>query len=552
MLPLSPFSLFQPILNPISFPSPSANDTGPYPAAAGSSLDVVTRFPIVERNKLLTTLVFGPALAIFLWFCVAYHTSPLKQYPGPFLAGWTNLWRVWQVYSGEYAPRIKKLHEKYGPVVRIGPNLLDLDIPDLFRVIYGTDGKWIKSDFYKNNSMIHNGKITYHMFSEIDPAKHALIKRPIARYYSVSAVQATEHLMDSVLREFLDTLQNRYVEVEKTCKFGDWLNYYAWDFLGMVTFSSKFGYMEHGCDFDGSLAIADKMITYFTYCGQMPWTDYLLDKNPICRIGPPNIEHVTRIAVEKLTSRLKGEDDNFREDKPDYLQYFIESKSTHPDLVDDTGVIGYLLLNLLAGADTTAIAMRALFYFVLKDPRVFDRLQAEVRASFAPFEPAAYAKARALPYLEAVVKETLRYHPPLSMAMERIVPAEGLQLPDGSVVPAGQTVGMNPYVLGRNRVVFGDDADRFHPDRWLRGDDEAEDVYKGRMQRWGQSLIAFGGGSRICVGRHIGTMEIYKVVATLLATFDIALEDPDARMQLCSKWFYQTKGVVCKLRPRSS
>lgn len=48
------------------------------------------------------------------------------------------------MYSGNYQERIKKLHDKYGPVVRIGPNLLDLDYPELIKTIYSTDGKWLK------------------------------------------------------------------------------------------------------------------------------------------------------------------------------------------------------------------------------------------------------------------------------------------------------------------------------------------------------------------------------------------------------------------------
>jgi hypothetical protein len=58
--------------------------------------------------------------------------------------GWTNLWRFWLVIRGEYAMTMKKLHEKHGPVVRLGPNLLDLDFPELSKIIYGTDGKWRK------------------------------------------------------------------------------------------------------------------------------------------------------------------------------------------------------------------------------------------------------------------------------------------------------------------------------------------------------------------------------------------------------------------------
>lgn len=103
--------------------------------------------------------------------------------------------------------------------------------------------------------------------------------------------------------------------------------------------------MDAGRDFDGSLAIADQSIDYLAMCGQMPWLDYWLDKNPVYPLGPPNIGNVTAIAVQSMVARLKGEDKNFNPEKPDFLQYFIESKSSHPEVVNDGAIIGYLLLN---------------------------------------------------------------------------------------------------------------------------------------------------------------------------------------------------------------
>ncbi|KAK0649763.1 cytochrome P450 [Cercophora newfieldiana] len=507
-------------------------------------------FNVSSNAGKATIAVIAPSIACFLWFWVAYQTSPLRKYPGPFLAGFTNLWRLWQVVSADYAPRMKKLHEKYGPVVRIGPNLLDLDLPEISRVVYNTDGKWVKSDFYKNSSSVIDGKITYHMFSECDNVEHARLKRPVVRHYSVPSVLAMEPHMDKVIADFLAHLQKRYVEPKKVCEFGEWLGYYAWDFLGIVTFSKKFGYMEQGRDFDGTLAIADQSIDYLGLCGQMPWLDYWLDKNPIYALGPPNIANVTGIAIQSMTARLKGEDKNFVSEKPDFLQYFIESKSTHPEIVDEGKIIGYLLLNLIAGADTTAITMRALFYHSLKNPRVFNKLQDEVRSHFEPFQPAPHAKARALPYLDAVVRETLRYHPAVSMIMERIVPPGGLTLPDGSVVPAGSLVGMNPYIVGRNKSIFGEDADDFNPDRWLQKDGETDLQFDERMKLWNTAHLTFGGGSRICLGRNLSLMEVWKVVPTLIATFDIALENPNEVWWTCSRWFCRNRGLSCRLRRR--
>ncbi|KAK1572961.1 cytochrome P450 [Colletotrichum navitas] len=503
-----------------------------------------------DISQKMEVVLLVPIVGCFLWFLASWQASPLKKFPGPVLAGWTNLWRLWQVISADYAPRVKRLHEKHGPVVRIGPNLLDIDYPELAKVIYGTDSKWKKSDFYKNSSTIIDGKIKYHVFSETNNAEHARLKRPVVRHYSVSSVLAMEPLMDKSIAELCDHLERRFVDTGEPCVFGDWLSYYAWDVVGFVTFGRKFGYMDKGWDFDGTLAIGDQTIDYFSMCGQMPWMDYLLDKNPVYHLGPPNLSNVTRIAVESLTARLKGED-GFNPGKPDFLQYFVNSKETHPEIVDKGTIIGYLLLNLLAGADTTATTMRALFYHCLKNPRIWERLESEIVANIPGDEPAPHTTARALPYLEAVCRETLRYHPAVAMTMERVVPEGGLALPDGSVVPGGSLVGMNPYIVGRNKSVYGEDADEFRPERWLRQDSEDGEAYKFRMRQWNAADIVFGGGSRICLGRNLGMLELHKIVPSLISRFEIQLVDPEEKLWTSSRWFYRTKGITCRLSRRT-
>lgn len=196
--------------------------------------------------------------------------------------------------------------------------------------------------------------------------------------------------------------------------------------------------------------------------------------------------------------------------------------------------------------------MRALFYYCLKDQRVWKKLQDEVRGRFSAHEPVAIADARQSPYLEAVINETLRYHPAVSMTMERIVPEGGLNLPDGSHVPAGSFVGMNPYVVGRNKSIFGQDADEFRPDRWLKQKGESESAFEQRMRTWQTAHLTFGGGSRICLGRNLSVMEVFKVVPTLIATFDIELEDPNEVWWWSARWFYRTSGVKTIMKPRSS
>lgn len=118
-----------------------------------------------------TVLGYAFLVALPTWYLTTYLLSPLRRYPGPFLAGeltsillksdlaaegastiltshisigWTNLWRMLHVRQGTYHVVIHELHKKYGPVVRIGPNVLDLDIPGLIKTIYNIKSEYLK------------------------------------------------------------------------------------------------------------------------------------------------------------------------------------------------------------------------------------------------------------------------------------------------------------------------------------------------------------------------------------------------------------------------
>ncbi|KAI0174798.1 cytochrome P450 [Pestalotiopsis sp. NC0098] len=494
------------------------------------------------------------AVAVVTWLGVSLVSewlSPLRGYPGHPLARWTNLWRFFLVRTGDYHLRMQELHDKYGPVVRIGPNLLDLDYPELIKTLYGTDGKWRKTEFYHNNSAVVNGKTTYHLFSQTDHAEHARMKRPIAKYYSQSSLATLEPLMDKVVRDFCKELDTRFAKgpQDGVCDLGEWIAFYAWDMVGAATMSQRFGYMDKGHDFDGSIGIADQALDYFAAVGQMPFLDFLLDKNPVARIGPPNLSNVTRIALDHLVARLQGNDKNFDPEVPDFLQHFLDAKQAHPEVVDDGTIVGYMLVNLIAGADTTAITVRAIFDHVLRNPDVYRRLKEEVTA--AGFgQVASFSAARSLPYLEAVVREATRIHPGVCMLLERYVPASGLTLPDGRFIPAGAAVGINPYVVHRNRGVWGDDADVFRPERWLPGPDEDDEAYRQRLKAFNAADLTFGAGSHICIGRNFALMEVYKITATLMSRYDIELVDPERKLEVTGSWFCRQKGLVCRLNAR--
>ncbi|KAL6415740.1 benzoate 4-monooxygenase cytochrome p450 [Ilyonectria robusta] len=285
------------------------------------------------------------------------------------------------------------------------------------------------------------------------------------------------------------------------------------------------------------------------------------------RIGPPNLANITKISLDHLIARLQGKDSNYDPKVPDFLQHFIESKETHPELVNDGVIMGYLLVNLLAGADTTAITIRAIFWYALHNREAYKKLEAEILAADLA-DIASFSSARALPCelpfrghlstsnaadkrstdFEAVVREAMRMHPGVCMLLERYVPDSGLKLPDGRYIPAGTAVGINPYVVGRNKGIWGDDADTYRPERWLQNEDETDIGYKERLRLYNASDLTFGGGSRICIGRNLAQLEVYKIVATLIRRYDISLVDADQPWEVTGSWFPRQKGLKCYLK----
>lgn len=149
------------------------------------------------------------------------------------------------------------------------------------------------------------------------------------------------------------------------------------------------------------------------------------------------------------------------------------------------------------------------------------KLQQELdAANFAT--PVSYKNAHSLSYMDAVIKEAIRMHPGVGLILERIVPEGGLVLSDGRVIAPGTIVGMNAWVVHPDKTVFGPDAESYVPERWLRQEDESEIEVESRRVRMREADLTFGSGSRICIGKNLGFLEIYKLVAAIFTVYDVS------------------------------
>ena len=156
--------------------------------------------------------------------------------------------------------------------------------------------------------------------------------------------------------------------------------------------------------------------------------------------------------------------------------------------------------------------------------------------------PIAFAESNQMPYLQACMKEAMRLHPAVGMLLERFVPEGGVTIA-GKYLSAGTIVGANPWVVARDKGVYGDDTDIFRPERWL----EADAVQLKLMER---NYLAFGAGSRTCLGKNISLLEMNKLVPQILRNFEVELARPEREWQIADYWFVKQTGLICRVRRR--
>lgn len=172
---------------------------------------------------------------------------------------------------------------------------------------------------------------------------------------------------------------------------------------------------------------------------------------------------------------------------------------------------------LLAGHETTAIALTWTWYLLALHPDAGRRLRQEVAEVVGERPPAADDAPR-LVFTTAVIQEALRLYPPLWAFSRRV--REELEI-GGFTIPAGSTLFLSPYVTHRHPEVWRD-PEAFDPERWLAGDDPAERV------RF--AFLPFGGGPRNCIGGGFAVLEMQMILAVLARRFHLELAPGETRV----------------------
>ena len=220
------------------------------------------------------------------------------------------------------------------------------------------------------------------------------------------------------------------------------------------------------------------------------------------------------------------------------LARLVRAKDEDGHGMTDQQVADEAITMLLAGHETTALAVMFCVYELCRNPEIAHEVRSEVDTQLAG-QPARNSDLPRMPLLDAVIREVLRLYPPAPIfGREVAVPIEL----GGYDIPRGATIGVSPYAMHRNPRYFPE-PDRFRPQRWLDGSTDALPKF---------AYFPFGGGPRICIGQHFAMMEAALILATLLQSLEIEVH-ADFRLELAPIITLRSRhGLPVRVRQRAA
>ncbi|KAL2230160.1 UNVERIFIED_CONTAM: cytochrome [Sesamum indicum] len=175
---------------------------------------------------------------------------------------------------------------------------------------------------------------------------------------------------------------------------------------------------------------------------------------------------------------------------------------------------------------------------LIKKPQVLNKVQQEIRTLVREKGSVAEEDILKLPYLKAVVKETLRLYPPSPLALPRLTTKTSII--DGYEIEPNTIVYVNVWKIARDPN-FWENPDEFLPERFLNSNVD----YKGQDFEF----LPFGSGRRVCPGMTLGTAEVEAVLANLLYSFNWELPpgmvEDDVDMDFVPGLVTQKKNPLC-------
>ncbi|THH16440.1 hypothetical protein EW146_g4196 [Bondarzewia mesenterica] len=456
---------------------------------------------------------FTSYYSLILLYTVIYRLSPLHplaKYDGPVLGKVSKWWSSYICAGGKQHLYYKALHERYGDIVRVGPNELSLRDVAAIQSVLGPSG-FPKGPSWDNRSQPPS------LIAERDPLLHAHRRKPWNRGFTSVALKEYEIIIAKRCRQLLDCFGERIRKSEDgrmTLDLSAWISYFTTDFMGDMAFGGGFELMADGGDIKGIWCLFESGLKGAAVLGHTSWSLKFLSRLPWRQ--SQNINQMRKFARTNVTKRLQV--GASRKDLFYHLNDEEGSQTTRPAraMLASEGILA-----IIAGSDTTATVLTALFYYLLKEPLIYARLQAEIDSVFPPGEdPVDALKLASMKYLNACINEAMRLQPAVPSGSQRsIARGAGIKIVGGHIIPEETQLFVHTYSMQRDPRYFSPAPDSFLPERWISRsvtDDSPDEIDRRTYVHNTAAFFPFSYGPTICAGKNLALLEMRMVVCWLL------------------------------------
>ncbi|XP_043105144.1 sterol 26-hydroxylase, mitochondrial-like [Puntigrus tetrazona] len=277
--------------------------------------------------------------------------------------------------------------------------------------------------------------------------------------------------------------------------------------ISSILFETRIGCLEKEIpaetqDFINSIA---QMFTYNVHVVFLPnWTRNYLPFWQWYIDGWDGIFKFARKMIDMKMEAIQKRVDANQEVAGEYLTYLLSNVK-----MSSKDVYGSISELLMAGVDTTSNTVLWALYLLSRDPEAQEALYQDVTRVLNGDKIPTAQEVNSMPYLKAVVKETLRMYPVVPMN-SRVISENDVVI-GGYFFPKETSFGLCHFAMSHDEKVFPEPR-KFKPDRWLRD---------GRTRPNPFGSLPFGFGVRGCVGRRIAELEIYLLLARLIQLFEV-------------------------------
>ncbi|KAL6008033.1 hypothetical protein ACLOJK_033539 [Asimina triloba] len=242
-----------------------------------------------------------------------------------------------------------------------------------------------------------------------------------------------------------------------------------------------------------------------------------LDPQGVRRRMEARLQKLHTIFDRMIDERLRWRSLEKNPRKNDFLDAALDCSEESASELKRPDIKGLFVDIFTAGTDTTTSTVEWAMAELLHNPKAMETVRSEITSSIGSGQPVQESDIGRLPYLQAVVKETFRLHPPAPLLPHK---AESNAEICGFTIPKNTQVLVNAWAIGRDGESWVD-PNSFRPERFLVSEQQRNISFEGHDFR----LIPFGAGRRMCPGMPLADRMVHLMLASLLHCFAWKLPD---------------------------